>query len=280
VKVRGFRVGLGEIEAVLRGHPAVRDAAVVAHRDSAGGVRLAAYAAPADATPAALRAFVKERVPEHMVPSAFAVLDALPLTPSGKLDRRALPAPDFAADESAFVAPRTPTEEIVAGMFAEVLAFGEIQLDGPLGTASNFFALGGHSLLATRLMARVQETFGVDLPLRVLFEAPTVAGLADHVDALRRADLPVLAPIVPVDRCRSRSRRSGCGSRSGSSPAGCTTTPPCCGWAAPWTARPWPAPWARSSAGTRPCARPSPRPTAPWCRSSTPSTASCSPWTT
>ena len=201
MKVRGFRIEPGEIEAVLRQHPDVREVLVMARTDG-GDVRLVAYVVSGTAASAALRDFMKGRLPDYMVPAAFVMLDRLPLTPSGKVDRRALPAPDFGVGDAGFVALRTPTEEILAGMFEEVLAFGGVQASGSVGASADFFALGGHSLLATRLVTRVQETFGVDLPLRALFEAPTVGGLAEHVDALRRADLPVLAPIVPVDRDR------------------------------------------------------------------------------
>ena len=199
VKIRGFRIELGEIEAALRRHPGGGECVVTARADIGADPRLVAYVASGTATAATLRAYLKDQVPEHMVPAAFVVLDRLPLSPNGKVDRRSLPAPDFAAEVAAFVAPRTPTEEIVAGMFEEVLAFGGIPPAGPVGAEADFFALGGHSLLATRLVSRVEEAFGVELPLRLFFEAPTVAGIAERVDGLRREHLPPLTPIVPVD---------------------------------------------------------------------------------
>ena len=119
-------------------------------------------------------------------------LDALPLTPNGKLDRKALPAPELASAEDRYVAPRTPVEEVLAGIWAEVLRLERVGVD------DNFFELGGHSLLATRVVSRVREVFGVELPLRALFEGPTVAELAGRVEEMRRAELPVLPPVVPA----------------------------------------------------------------------------------
>jgi amino acid adenylation domain-containing protein len=193
VKVRGFRVEPGEIEAVLRRHPGVADCAVVVRADEGGEQRLAAYVV-SDAQPDDLRAHLRRSLPEHMVPGAFVRLDALPLTPSGKTDRKALPAPDSTSAEEHPAAARTPLEEVLAGIWAEVLRVEQV------GAADNFFQLGGHSLLATVVVARVQEVFGVRLPLSALFKAPTVADLAAEVEALRRAGLPPLPPIVPVER--------------------------------------------------------------------------------
>ncbi|WP_420127105.1 non-ribosomal peptide synthase/polyketide synthase [Longimicrobium sp.] len=193
VKVRGFRIEPGEIEAVLRQAPGVADCAVVARTAGAGDTRLVAYvvgAADADA----LRAHVGRGLPDYMVPSAFVPLDALPLTPNGKLDRKALPAPDFAPAEEAYVAPRTPVEEVLAGIWAEVLRLDRV------GVEESFFNLGGHSLLATRVVSRVRELFGVELPLRALFEGPTVARLAVRVEEMRRAELVALPPLVPAER--------------------------------------------------------------------------------
>jgi amino acid adenylation domain-containing protein len=193
VKVRGFRIEPGEIEAVLRRHPAVVECAVVARTATAGDTRLVAYvvgAAQADA----LRTHAGRTLPEYMVPSAFVPLDALPLTPNGKLDRKALPAPDLASAEEAYVAPRTPVEEVLAGIWAEVLRVERV------GVEDSFFDLGGHSLLATRVVSRVRELFAIELPLRALFEGPTVAQLAARVEEMRRAELAVLPPVVPADR--------------------------------------------------------------------------------
>ncbi|HEX2077439.1 MAG TPA: amino acid adenylation domain-containing protein, partial [Longimicrobium sp.] len=196
VKIRGFRIEPGEIEAALRGHPSVRDAVVVVREDAPGGRRLVGYvaAAPGAVSPAALRVHLRERLPEHMVPAAFAVLDALPLTPGGKVDRRALPAPEH-GDGEAYLAPRTPVEEVLAGIWAEVLRAPRV------GVHDDFFALGGHSLLATRVVSRVREAFGVEVPLRALFEAPTVDRLAERVEALlREGGAGQAPPLVPVAR--------------------------------------------------------------------------------
>jgi amino acid adenylation domain-containing protein len=197
VKIRGFRIELGEIEVRLAEHPEVREAVVLAREDRPGDRRLVAYVMadhPDAVDVAALRAHVRQSVPEYMVPAAFVVLEALPLTPNGKLDRRALPAPDFASAEERYTAPRTPAEEVLAGIWAEVLRLERV------GVEENFFELGGHSLLATRVVSRIRAVFGVELPLRALFEGPTTAELAARVEEMRRADLPALPPVVPAER--------------------------------------------------------------------------------
>ena len=184
VKIRGFRIEPGEIEAALVGHPEVAQAAVLARRDQAddnqagdnqaGDTRLVAYvvgAAGAEVAVEAVRHHLRAWLPDYMVPAAFVVLDALPLTPNGKLDRKALPAPDYAPAGNGR-APRTPQEQILAELFAEVLGLGAVGID------DSFFDLGGHSLLAIRLVARVRAGLGVELGLRAVFENPTVAGLA------------------------------------------------------------------------------------------------------
>ncbi|HST58657.1 MAG TPA: amino acid adenylation domain-containing protein, partial [Longimicrobium sp.] len=192
VKVRGFRIELGEVEAVLRREPGVADCVVVA-REDAGQKRLVAYVVGgADAE--SLRASMRRSLPEYMVPAAFVALDALPLTPNGKLDRKALPAPDPGAAAGAYLAPRTPAEEVLCGILADLLRVERV------GVRDNFFALGGHSLLATRVVSRIRETFGVELPLRALFDGATVAELAGLVDGLREAALPPLPTVVPVER--------------------------------------------------------------------------------
>ncbi|HEX2094621.1 MAG TPA: amino acid adenylation domain-containing protein, partial [Longimicrobiaceae bacterium] len=184
VKVRGFRIELGEIEATLLRHPGVHEAVAVVREDRPGDRRIVAYLAAAEGSavpPAAeLRAQLRERLPEYMVPSAFVVLAALPRTPSGKLDRRALPPPDASAG-AAYVAPCTPTEEALAGIWAEALGVARV------GAGESFFDLGGHSLLGTRVVSRVRDDLGVEVPLRVLFEAPVLAEFAERVDALRPA---------------------------------------------------------------------------------------------
>ncbi|MET0396105.1 MAG: amino acid adenylation domain-containing protein [Longimicrobiaceae bacterium] len=191
VKVRGFRVELGEIEAALALHPEVGEAAVVAREDASGHARLVAYLAGA-VVPGGVRDFLRERLPEHMVPSAFVALDALPRTPNGKTDRRALAALEVShAARDAYVAPRTPEEEIVARAWGAVLGVERV------GARDGFFELGGHSLLAAQVTSRVRSVLGVDLPLRALFEAPTVAGLVARVDAGAREAAP---PIEPARR--------------------------------------------------------------------------------
>ncbi|MDZ7268843.1 MAG: amino acid adenylation domain-containing protein [candidate division KSB1 bacterium] len=177
VKIRGFRIELGEIEAVLRRHPAVRQAVVLAREDRPGDKRLVAYfvAASQDRpTVSELRHYLKSRLPEYMIPAAFVALDEFPQTPGGKVDLRSLPAPDESRPEleSAYVAPRTPTESVLAALVAEVLHLERV------GIHDNFFELGGHSLLATQVMSQVREIFQVEVPLRRIFETPTVEGLA------------------------------------------------------------------------------------------------------
>ncbi|HEY7766598.1 amino acid adenylation domain-containing protein, partial [Longimicrobium sp.] len=177
VKIRGFRIEPGEIEAVLRQHERVADCVVMVRAET-GETRLVAYVV-GEADAEALREHLRRSLPEYMVPSAFVALDALPLNPNGKLDRKALPAPELASSEETYVAPRTPTEEVLAGIWAEVLRLERVGLE------DRFFDLGGHSLLATRVAARVHQVFGVELPLRALFERPVLSGLAAEVDRLR-----------------------------------------------------------------------------------------------
>ncbi|HLL46284.1 MAG TPA: amino acid adenylation domain-containing protein, partial [Longimicrobiaceae bacterium] len=194
VKIRGFRVEPGEIEAALAAHPAVADAVVVPREEVPGDRRLVGYVVPAEGAAwdaAALRAFLRERLPEHMVPAALVALPSLPLTPTGKVDRRALPAPEAPETGDDFLAPRNPTEEVLAGIFAEVLGVARVGVD------RGFFDLGGHSLLATRVVSRIRATLGVEVPLRAVFEHPTVAALAVAVTASRQASAP---PILPRDR--------------------------------------------------------------------------------
>ena len=180
MKVRGLRIELGEIEAALSEHPTVGQAVVVSREETPGDVRLVAYLVPrAEASPSAadLRIFLKDRLPEYMIPSAFVLLPSLPLNPSGKVDRKALPAPERGGGEAAvYEAPRTPTEEILAGIFAEVLKVPRA------GIRDDFFDLGGHSLLAIQLLSRVRAALGVELPVRALFENRTVAALAEGVE--------------------------------------------------------------------------------------------------
>ncbi|NOK38903.1 amino acid adenylation domain-containing protein, partial [Corallococcus exercitus] len=209
VKVRGFRIELGEVEAVLRAAPTVKDAVVLVREDVPGDRRLVAYVV-ADATDAsALREHLKQHLPEYMVPAAFVALPALPLTANGKVDRKALPAPDFAGDDREHVPPRTGTEERLAGLWRPLLGVTRV------GATDSFFDLGGHSLLATQAISRIREAFGVELPLRALFDAPTVEGLAARIDAAlegrgmptpsRRREGPALSvPLLPLEEVAAR----------------------------------------------------------------------------
>src|SRR6185295_5721608 len=182
VKVRGFRIELGEIEAALLRFESVRAAVVVAREDG-GDKRLVAYLVADGERPSAagLRRHLKDLLPDYMMPAAFVALESLPLTPSGKVDRKALPAP--AAEPRTSRAPRTPTEEVLAGIWAWVLKVEAV------GAEDSFFELGGHSLLATQIVSRVREAFGVELPLRRIFEAPTLAALARSIESARAAGL-------------------------------------------------------------------------------------------
>jgi amino acid adenylation domain-containing protein len=186
VKVRGFRIELGEIESVLGAHDAVREAVVTAREDATGGGRLVAYIVTesegAGHAPSAdeLRVYASERLPEYMTPSAFVMLERLPLTPSGKIDRRSLPEPEaFGAgrsDAAPYQPPETETEKEVAGIWSEVLGVEQV------GVNDNFFELGGHSLMVMQVLARMRASFGVELELPVFFAAPTVRGVAEAIE--------------------------------------------------------------------------------------------------
>ncbi|NPC87083.1 AMP-binding protein, partial [Pyxidicoccus fallax] len=190
VKVRGFRIEPGEVETALAQHAGVSEAVVVAREDGAEGKRLVAYVTAKEGAAldvATLRTHLKQRLPEYMVPSAYVVLDVLPLTPNGKVDRKALPTPDAPVSNSEqFEAPRTETEKKLAAIFSEVLNVERV------GLHDDFFELGGHSLLATQLVSRVRETFRVELPLRDVFESPTVETMARRMDAAGSLQAPPL----------------------------------------------------------------------------------------
>ncbi|MEP7013179.1 MAG: amino acid adenylation domain-containing protein, partial [Acidobacteriota bacterium] len=197
IKIRGFRIEPGEIEAALESHPEIKEAIVLAREAPGIGKRLIAWYVPRPEKPPScpspgsnpppprgkgpftdFKRFLGGRLPDYMVPSAFVELAEWPLTPTGKVDRRALPDPDFESISTERIALKTPTEEIIAGIYTDLLGVGEI------GGDSDFFALGGHSLLATQLASRIRRTFGVEYPLGELFAAATVAAIAERIDAL------------------------------------------------------------------------------------------------
>ena len=197
VKVRGFRVETSEVEGALLAHPTVREAVVLAREDQLGTSQLVAYVVAKEgetARPVDLRLFLSERLPAFMIPSAVVVLEGFPLLPNQKIDRAALPAP--AGDEDAArVAPRTPVEESLAGIWSAILGRARV------GAHDNFFELGGHSLLATRVVSRIRDAFAVEIPLRQLFACPTIAGLAREIEAAKAGGGPRLRPpIRPVPR--------------------------------------------------------------------------------
>ena len=202
VKLRGFRIELGEIEAVLNQHAAVQRAVVLAREDEPGEKRLVAYFVTdnsVDAPPDSQQfyIFLKEKLPEYMVPAFFVPLEKFPLTPSGKIDRKKLPRPDESQLKTgrAYVAPRTPDEEVLAGIMADVLGLKQVGID------DNFFELGGHSLLGIKLQSRIRNTYQIELPLVKIFESPTVAQLAQLIEITRLAEQGIeVPPIVPLSR--------------------------------------------------------------------------------
>ena len=195
VKIRGLRIELGEIEAAIAHHPQVKEVIVIAREDIPGDKRLVAYIVPGSTVPSVneLRFFLKTKLPDYMVPSAFVSLEQLPLTPNGKIDRRALPAPDISGQsETAFVPPTNPTEEQLAAIWSKVLGLEQI------GIHNNFFELGGHSLKATQVISGIRETFCIELPLRQLFEEPTVAELSQVIEkTLQTSDSVEASSIAP-----------------------------------------------------------------------------------
>ena len=206
VKLRGYRIELGEIEAALSECTGVRQVRVIAREDQPGDKRLVAYVvAEEEIGTEQLRDGLKQRLPEYMIPSAFVLLEALPLTPHGKLDYKRLPTPERGSGES-YIAPRTEVEEKLAAIWREVLGAERI------GVEDNFFELGGHSLLATQVISRMQDAFQKSLPVRRLFESPTIAELARFIESLCEPDVvdnvgdlavPPLNALIALLACES-----------------------------------------------------------------------------
>ncbi|AFZ33414.1 Non-ribosomal peptide synthase (plasmid) [Gloeocapsa sp. PCC 7428] len=196
VKIRGFRVELGEIETLLHQHPAIQTA-VVTQVTTNDDSRLIAYVVPIPnyqlpVTPSQLHTFLSQHLPAYAIPSQFITLESLPLTPNGKIDRKALPTPEYISSQS-LILPRTATEEILTGIWLEVLNLTQISIN------DNFFELGGHSLLATRVISQIRQAFAIELPLRQLFEKPTIAQLAPEIDAAIGINT-IAPPILPVSQ--------------------------------------------------------------------------------
>jgi acyl carrier protein len=205
VKIRGFRIELGEIEAVLGQHPGVLETTVLAREDVPDDKRLVAYVvASHEPTPSfsELRSFLKEKLPDYMIPSAFVFLDAFPITPNGKVDRHALPVPDGTRPEldRGFVAPRTPVEEVLAEIWGKMLGVEKV------GIHDNFFELGGHSLIATQILSAICDAFRVELTLHHFFETLTIAGLSESIEEAKNSGSTLQTPaITPISR-KSRTR--------------------------------------------------------------------------
>ncbi|MEG3918022.1 amino acid adenylation domain-containing protein [Microcoleus sp. T3_A4] len=198
VKVRGFRIELGEIEAAIAQHPAIRETVVIVRENATDDKQLVAYVVPyQEPAPAIsdLRHFLKQQLPDYMIPNAFVVLETLQLTPNGKVDRKSLPPPDINSliHKPDFVAPGTPTEKLIASIFAQVLEVEKV------GINDNFFELGGHSLLATQLIAQVKENFLIDVPLSKFFEDPTIACLSSYVEAISWAKESLEASNITIN---------------------------------------------------------------------------------
>ncbi|MBN3876528.1 MAG: non-ribosomal peptide synthetase [Nostoc sp.] len=193
IKIRGFRIELGEIEALLNQHDDVQASVVTAREDTPGDKRLVAYVVPHQHTPTIneLRQFLKAKLPDYMVPNAFVMLESMPLTPNGKVDRRALPAPDLHSEGTEkYVALRTPIEEILVQIWSQVLKVEQV------GIHDNFFELGGHSLLATQVLSRIRDRFKVKLPLHELFNTPTIAELAPSIGKLQQQNSDLTVPRI------------------------------------------------------------------------------------
>ena len=210
VKIRGFRIELGEIEAMLAQYPSIQQAVAVVREDTPGDKRLVAYVVACTdsaASASELHHFLQQKLPEYMVPTAFVFLEGLPLTPNGKLDRKALPLPDQTRPELAetYIAPRTPVEELLAQIWANVFKLDKVSI------YDNFFDLGGHSLLASQVISRVRDVFQIELPVRALFEAPTISQLALRVEpsVIGCSDLEELARnLAEVELLSLEERKS------------------------------------------------------------------------
>ncbi|MCE2664272.1 MAG: amino acid adenylation domain-containing protein, partial [Microcystis sp. 53602_E8] len=194
VKIRGFRIELGEIEALLASHPQIWETVVIVRDDATGDKRLVAYIVPQSEktiTINEIRQFLKAQLPGYMIPNAFVILDALPLTANGKIDSRALPPPESSSEPSdKYVAPRTPIEDILVTVWSEVLKVEKV------GINDNFFELGGHSLLATKLVAQIRDRLKVELPLRQLFNSATLAELAQGIEQLKQQKSDTIVPAI------------------------------------------------------------------------------------
>ncbi|MFW6357632.1 MAG: amino acid adenylation domain-containing protein [Chroococcales cyanobacterium] len=200
VKIRGFRIELGEIESVLTQQDGIKEAVVVAREDNPGDKQLVAYLVTEGGWPtvAELRRLLKQQLPDYMIPGAFVTLEKLPLTPNGKVNRRALPAPEITVNPVEVAIPRTPIEELLVNIWQEVLNLDVV------GIEDDFFELGGHSLRATQLVSRIQEAFNLEIPLRCLFEAPTIAQFAQEIERIQRSQFfPSQLPLVPISRTES-----------------------------------------------------------------------------
>jgi acyl carrier protein len=207
VKIRGHRIELGEIETTLRTHPDIADALVTTHHHTSDTTQLVAYLVPTDdATPDHhdITSHLREQLPSVYLPSTYITLPALPLLPNGKINRAALPEPDTRPNEPRR-APATPAEKLVANTWREVLGIPDI------GADDNFFTLGGHSLLATRVISRLSAHTGTDLPLRLVFDHPTVAELAAHLPDRPAAAKPTVIPRVSRIRGRAPDPAIGAG---------------------------------------------------------------------
>jgi len=204
IKLRGFRIELGEVEAVLRKHPQITENIVLVREDEPGDRRLIAYLVTNEEIPIGdLRAYLRTKLPDYMIPSAFVRLDAMPLTANGKVDRKALPKPDDPSSRtrSNYVAPRAELERSLVKIWQQLLRVETV------GVEDNFFDLGGHSLLLVRMVQEIQNTLGVEVALMEMFEHPTVSSLAKHLSSKRQIEITPTAETTPDDADARRRRR-------------------------------------------------------------------------